>query len=294
MGQWLWSVKMELQEDNPITGMAQKSAILARDCVTLLRFILWILELDVVDTYGPRENLDGHGEIVVDALIRIVRVYRVRIRIGRMGRIGRRSRVTELGDGIYTKLVNVVTYDCELHNAHIVRVKVVVVAVPVVVIGVVLATIGGVTGEAGSSGGGCGRFNICFKTCGSLIVGGLEVGIVTSLGCSLHVSPGSVELVVEDIYPLSGSKSGLYICTSGLAGSDFCLEYDACADIVLLSVDSRKGVLLCIALDLVVAVIVVVSGKARKGSPAPACRDFELCVETGLGLAFPVGIDNPV
>ena len=152
MGQWLWSVKMELQEDNPITGMAQKSAILARDFVTLLRFILWILELDVVDTYGPRENLDGHGEIVVDALVRIVRIYRIRIRIGRMGRIGRRSRVTELGDGIYTKLVNVVTYDCELHNAHIVRVKVVVVAVPVVVISVVLATIGGVTGEAGSSG----------------------------------------------------------------------------------------------------------------------------------------------
>ena len=31
-----------------------------------------------------------------------------------------------------------------------------------------------------------------------------------------------------------------------------------------------------------------------KRSPAPLCRIFELCVETSLGLACPVGIDNPV
>ena len=203
--------------------------------------------------------------------------------------------MTELGDGIYTKFVNVVTYDCVLHNTHFVRVKVVVVAVPVVVISVVLAINGGVTGEAGSSGSNGSRVSsFSGNACSSLVVGGLEVCIGTCNSCSLHVSPGSVELVVEDIYPISGSKGGLYFCTCGLAGSDFSLEYDACADIVLLGVDRRNGVLLCIAPDLVVVVIVVVSGEAGKGSPAPACRSFKLCVETSLGLVCPVGIDNPV
>ena len=203
--------------------------------------------------------------------------------------------MTELGDGIYTKFVNVVAYDCVLHNTHLVRVKVVVVAVPVVVISVVLAINGGVTGEAGSSGSNGSRVSsFSGNACSGLVVSGLEVGVSTVLGCILHVSPGSVELVVEDIYPLSGSKGGLYLCTCGLAGSDFCLEYDACADIVLLSVDSRKGVLLCIAPDLVVAGIVVFSGDVGKRSPAPACRYFELCVETFLGLVCPVGVDNPV
>ena len=95
--------------------------------------------------------------------------------------------MTETADLIYSELVNIVTYYSELHNAHIVRVKVVIVTVPVVVIYVVFAVLWRVACEAGSSGSGTCRFSIGGNACGSLIICSLEGWVSTSLSSSLYV-----------------------------------------------------------------------------------------------------------
>ena len=91
----------------------------------------------------------------------------------------------------------------------------------------------------------------------------LTVGITPILAEQLndeHLQNGFVEYIDS----LSSSHSGLYCIRSGLTGSKFTLEYNTGGNIVLLSVDSRDGVFLGIAPDLVVAIVVVISGKACK------------------------------
>ena len=95
--------------------------------------------------------------------------------------------MTETADLIYSELVNIVTYYSELHNAHFVRVEVVIVTVPVVIVVVVLAVLCRVACEAGSSGSGTCRFSIGSNACGSLVICSLEGWVCSSLGSSLDV-----------------------------------------------------------------------------------------------------------
>ena len=96
--------------------------------------------------------------------------------------------MTETVDRVHCKLVDVVSYDCELHDAHDIVVEVVVVTVPVVIIIVVLAVLlCRVSCEAGSSGSCTCRVSIGNNACGSLIVSSLEGSIFTGFGSSLDV-----------------------------------------------------------------------------------------------------------
>ena len=136
--------------------------------------------------------------------------------------------------------------------------------VPVVIVVVVLAVLCRVACEAGSSGSGTCRFSIGCNACGSLIICSLEGWVSTSLSSSLDVLPCSVENIVEYIDSLSGSHSGLYCSRSALAGSKLSLEYNTGGNIVLLSSGARNGVFLGIAPDLVVTIVLIISGKACK------------------------------
>ena len=81
--------------------------------------------------------------------------------------------MTETVDSVNCKLVDVVSYDCELHDAHDIVVEVVIVTVPVVIVVVVLAVLWRVACEACISG-----------------ISTLRFGSIGSNCCSSYMQPG--------------------------------------------------------------------------------------------------------
>lgn len=130
----------------PTARMRLISPTLTIGIITLLNFISETqieLELDVVYTNNPRENLNGNVEVVVEFFVWINWINWVWIWIWVWVWIRRIAWcwVSKFTDLIYTEFVNIVTNNSKLHYTHLIIMTIIIVTVPIIIVCIVITLI---------------------------------------------------------------------------------------------------------------------------------------------------------